>query len=276
MKAADTSARVLVLRQFIALRRAGMTSLEAVHRLVESLPDGPVRVDCRAALGRLQTSNPAEAESDFVNALTSPADAVDRATHLASAFDATLELDAARVTGQRVLQVAIAAPLLFLAAVGLVTGGEAWAVGTAALPPPTQATYDLASLMRIVGVPLAAFAVWLIGRVRVPVYGATSLEGARGLFTAASRQQPLDALQKRGVGGPERGVLKVLVSRRPPEEASAVAVGLAARLLGDGRRQVEIYRVLASTLFAFLTFNGIGVVIIALYLPIFSIAGTIK
>ncbi|MFT3711915.1 MAG: hypothetical protein QM817_30105 [Archangium sp.] len=273
----DAEARALVLQQFIALRRSGISSLDAVNRLVDALPEGAARAGCKEAALLLQAPTTAEVTDDFVRVLASRDDDVKRAEHLARSFEASLELEQARIAGRRVLQVGLAGPFVLLALVGLFAGnGQALAQLAGTLPMPTQLLYELASVMRIIGIPLAIFAVLLFSRLRVPVYGAGSLEAARGLFGAATQAAPLERLRTFKLGEAERGLLVALSKRHAPAETPVVTANLAARLMLEGRRRVETYRVFASLALAAAGVLSVGVVLIALYLPIFSIAGNVK
>jgi hypothetical protein len=169
--------------------------------------------------------------------------------------------------------VVLAGPLVMLAAAGWfpiesVTGGAT------ALPPATQLVLALGQVMQFCGLPVALVLIVVLARWKsLPVFGARSLEEARALFDAAVQVDPTRALLAADARPAPKSLARALSERMPPRDAlSRVAEVLAA----EGHRRVETWRaVVALALGAFLAATLSGV-LVALYLPIFSLAGSIQ
>lgn len=282
MTAADADARALVLHQFLALRRAGLSSLDALNRLVEALPEGPLRTACRDAALALSASTPESpvrdtgSGDDLVRVLSERSDDLSLAATLAESFQAAAELAAARRSGTLVAQLVVAVPLVGLALMGLFSDHLTSLWSGAELPAPTRLLLELLEVLKYAGLPLAVGLVLLLTRWKAPVFGASTLEASQQLFRASSLHEPMQAVSAARLDQVARAVVLALVQRAPPEDARGVVAQVARRLEREGRRRVELHHLMSSLLLAFFGVFSAATVMLALYLPLFSIAGAIK
>lgn len=278
MTAAEAEARSLVLHQFLALRRAGLSALDALNRLVEGLSDSAERTACREAALSLSAVTPSESKDDLVRVLADRSDDFAGAQVLAGSYEAASELSAARRSGVLVFQLMFAGPFFVLAAMSLFLGSfmSVWGSGDA-LPGPTAMLKDVLDVMRVAGVPVGIFIALVLSRwSRVPVYGAKSLEAARALYVAATHADPQQAAAALSLDRADRALLVTLCKRVNVNEVRNVVVEIARSLEREGRRRVEVHRMLSSLMLSFFAVSQVAGIVIAAYLPIFSIAGNVK
>lgn len=269
----DLSTRALVLRHAAALRRQGLTALAAVERVGEGLPPGAVREDCVLA-ARTLASGGAETRSDFTRVLTDATGAPEQAEALAESFDAQLDADDALGAPTFLLQLVLCGPLVLLSLMGWLFQGSFLGFGDLKLPAPTQGLLGLAEALRLTGVPLAVallFGVRAVRRRLAPGFPAFT-RAARVLAASTLPEGSVDvpALQLNGVE------LQVLEALRAHGGFSHALRTLALELTREGRSSVAAFRALAPVFAVFVVVQVYLSVLVALYLPIFSIAGSIK
>lgn len=269
----DLSTRALVLRHAAALRRQGFTALAAVERVGEGLPPGAVREDCFLA-ARTLASGGAETRSDFTRVLTDATGAADQAEALADAFDAQLDADDALGAPTFLLQLVLCGPLVLLSLLGWLFQDGFLGFGDVTLPGPTSALLELSASLRFSGAPLAVacfIGVRALRRRLAPGFPAFT-RAARALEASTRPEASVDvrALQLSGV---EAQVLEAL---RAHGGFSHALRTLALELTREGRGSVAAFRALAPVFAVFVVVQFYLSVLIALYLPIFSIAGAIK
>ncbi|MDP2269510.1 MAG: hypothetical protein Q8K32_02190 [Archangium sp.] len=268
----ELSTRTLVLRQFAAMRRQGVNASVALDQLVQGLPPGAARDDCVLA-GRALAAGAARSESDFTRVLTTADAAPSLAEALAESLEARLDaLDALRAP-VFLLQLIVAGPLVLLAGLGWLVDFSF--LGTEiAMPGPTRLLIELSDSLRWVGVPLAAGLAFAVHALRTKYSpGFRPIIRAVGLLEVSTRPEPELDLHTLGLDQLERQVLLGLQMHR------GVATGLhtlAAELRREGRASVARFRTLAPVVAMFVVVQVYLSVLIALYLPIFAIAGAIK
>ncbi|MBL8909669.1 MAG: hypothetical protein JNM17_03090 [Archangium sp.] len=272
----DSEARSLVLHQFLALRRSGLSALDALNRLVEGLGDGEERTACRdAALSLSAVAQTETKQDDLVRVLSDRSDDLQRATHLAGSYEAASELKAARRSGVLVFQAMFAGPFIAFAALSVFmnTLGSVWgSTGAAAV----EFLMNFLSVMRVIGLPVGIFLALLISRwKRVPVFGASSLEAARALYVAASHADPLQASSAVSLSRVDRALLVTLTKRVAPEQVRGVVLELAQRLEREGRRRVEVHHLLSSLMLTFFGVLTLFLLVLIAYLPIGAMLGGI-
>lgn len=269
----ELSTRALVLRQFAALRRQGLDAGTVLRQLGEGLPEGPVRADCVLA-ERALASGQRETASDFTRLLSDPHGAPEQAEALAEALETRLDAEQALAAPAFTLQVALMGPPLVLAVVGWFFPVLFQELEPARLPGPTLAMFELAAPMRFFGVPLAAGLFFAVRALR-----ARFSPGFRVLIRAADALQastrPEAEVNVRALGFTP---LELVVFQTLSFHASsALALRTLASELGrEGRASVAAFRAIAPVVALLLVFSLYTSVLIALYLPIFSIAGAIK
>lgn len=269
----DLSTRALVLRHAAALRRQGLTALAAVERVGEGLPGGAVRDDCLLA-ARALAGGGAETRSDFTRVLTDADATPEQAEALAEALDAQLDADDALGAPTFLLQLVLGGPLVLLSLMGWLFQGSFLGLGDVTLPGPTQALLELSASLRLTGVPLAVgcfFGARAMRRRLAP--GFTTFTRAARVLEASSRPEASVDVPALKLSGVE---LQVLEALRAHSGYSHALRTLASELTREGRGSVAAFRALAPVFAVFLVVQLYLSVLIALYLPIFSIAGAIK
>ncbi len=268
----ELATRALVLRQFSAMRHQGVNAAVALEQLVQGLPPGVVRDDCLRS-GRALAAGEGDAESDFTRVLTTADDAPSLAEALAESLEARLDALDALSAPVFLLQLVVAGPPVLLAALGWVfdlsfLGNEV------VLPGPTQLLIELSTSLRWVGFPLALGLVFAVHALRTRYApGFRPISRAVGLLEVSTRPAPELDLHTLGLDPLERQVLLGLQAHR------GLASGLrtlAAELRREGRASVARFRALAPAVATFVVVQVYLSVLIALYLPIFTIAGAIK
>ncbi|MFZ5439870.1 MAG: hypothetical protein ACOZQL_07660 [Myxococcota bacterium] len=260
--------RVIVLRQFAALRRRGDSSSEALARIEPTLPSGVVRQEVSAAARALATGGPI-APSALARVLSLPSGTDQQADALADALEARFQGEDATRAARAALRVALVVPIVSLALVGAI---DVQRVVNDSLPPLTELVLGVGVVMRWLAVPLVAL-VLVVTRRR----GAGLLTAAPGTFERAQR-----ALELSTHVDPSAGVQQLSLA---PTEAFLVGsaptladglVRLAAELRRDAEHQLATFRLFAPLHFLVGALLFFGALVAALYLPIFSLAGAIK
>lgn len=269
----ELATRALVLRQFAALRRQGLDAGAVLRQLGEGLPEGPVRADCVLA-ERALAAGGREAGSDFTRILSDPNGAPDQAEAFAEALETKLDAEQALAAPAFTAQVALLGPPLLLACVGWTAPALFSELDQARLPGPTAALLELAEPMRFFGVPLALglfFAVRALKARFAP--GFAVLMRAADALQASTRAEADVNVRALGFSSLELNVFQRLSFHA---STSAALRTLADELRNEGRTSVASFRAIAPVVALAFVLSLYSAVLIALYLPIFTIAGSIK
>lgn len=285
---------LLVARQVAALRGAGWSTLDALELVAGQLGDAPLQSRLREVLAALRSGG-APVQQDFLLATLSRGDAADAASlgQLADALETEQAAQAAarlRLTSVGVILLAGSLALTVGAqAIAFVAAQLGFASFGATLPAPTQLLLDVLPYLKRVG-PLgllasAAFLLtWRPSRTR----GVRRLEAAAALrqFASAVRSglgepdalrlldpaAPSLARSRLGLDVVERALLEHLAARGGTGPAAEVlAAEIEREVRGEAVGLSGLLLVVVIGVAVFVSF-----VMLALYLPIFSIAGAIK
>ncbi len=266
---ADTS--ILVARQLAALRRQGLGTLDALALVAAPLPPGELRTACERALAGLRAGvTGAQPTASPLEQACARGDATGEGgfTALAQALEARDEARRSLEGAVRVARTVLAGPLLLGALLGWALAGPGGLVALASgadLPDATQAVLAVLDVLRWVGVPLAGLVAWALPRwVSTWAPGAREFAAAQALLEgeAPARLQPAEA--------------RFLEWRRALVGAPAAGRELAEALLLDARARVSAFAVLAPLAAAVLGLVVLQGLLSALYLPVFTIARSIK
>jgi hypothetical protein len=269
----EPATRALVLRQFAALRRQGLGALEALQHLSEGLPPGAVREDCLLA-SRALAAGGAETGSDFARVLTDSTGGPEQAESLARAFEARLDAQDALAAPAFLLQFVLIGPLVVLSLLGWLLRRDFFGMEGLSLPGPTQALRELALSLQYLGLPLAAGCFFAVRAVRTKFSpGFQDFTRATRLLEASTRAEASVDFRALQLQPLEQQVLQAL---RAHGGLAPAFRALAAELSGEGRASVAAFRSLGPVVAVFVVIGVYLGVLIALYLPIFSIAGAIK
>jgi hypothetical protein len=269
----DQVTRALVLRQFAALRRQGMGSGQALELLGDGLLEGAVRDDCVLSSRALVGGRGLEDHSDFTRVLTDSTSPPEAAEGLAEAFEARLDAADALAGPTFLLQLVLAGPLVLLSLLGWLFHETFFGLN-AVLPSPTRALLALSESLRFVGVPLGVGCIFGVRALRQRFSpGFPGLTRAVRLLEASTRAEAAVDLRSLELLPVESQVLDSL--RTHGGFASALRT-LAAELIREARGSVAAFRSLGPVVAVFVVVGIYLAVLIALYLPIFSIAGSIK
>ncbi|HEY3449355.1 MAG TPA: hypothetical protein VGK67_23575 [Myxococcales bacterium] len=294
MSAAIEGNRALIAREVAALRRHGWPAGRALKLVAQKVPPGPDREALAALAAALEAGRAPDAQKDPFLAVLAQGDAAGQEALLdvARSDEAVRELRLGWMQAVVLPSVllCIALPSLFF--VGAPEELMARQFG-AAVPAPTVFVMEALKALRwltpflVAGVALLA---WKFPRDRVP--------GLRSLVVAAALRRFLAALS---AGRPERealaaidpqasrlhastalrldvyerAMLFTLEARGPAEAARA----LAREMEADAARSMQRVRVVGPTLgivVAVVFVAGMTVVALASYLPIFTLAGSIR
>lgn len=285
---------LLVARQVAALRGAGWNTLDALELVAGQLGDAPLQSRLREVLATLRSGG-APVQQDFLLATLSRGDAADAASlgQLADALETEQAAHAAArlrltsvgvilIAGSLALTVGVQAIAFVAAQLGLSAFGGV-------LPAPTQLLLDVLPYLKWIGpLSLAASVAFLLTWRPARTRGVKKLEAAAALrqFASAVRSgvaepdalrlldpaAPSLARSRIGLDVVERALLEHLAAHGGAGPAAEV---LAAELEREVRGEAGV---LSGFLLVLVIGAGVfvGLAMLALYLPIFSIAGAIK
>jgi hypothetical protein len=269
----ELSTRALVLRQFAALRRQGLEAGAVLQQLGAGLPEGSVRADCLLA-ERALASGQRETGSDFTRLLTDPNGAPEQVEALAEALETRLDAEQALLAPSFTLQVALIGPPLVLAFIGWAFPVLLLDVPPERMPGPTQVMFELSQPMRFLGVPLAIGLYFALRALRARFSpGFQVLTRAADALQASTRPEADVNVSSLGFTKLELVFFQSLSFHA----TSSVALRtLAEELRREGREAVAKFRAIAPVVGLIIVLQFYTSLLIALYLPIFSIAGAIK
>lgn len=271
MSASGTS--ILLARQLGALRAHGWSTLDALALVTDALPAGAAKASCEHSLATLRAGSTDAAPSGTPleqACRRGDASTADTFAALAEALETREAAELNHTGAARLTGLFLAGPLAVGTVLGWLLPRDLWNLGFG-LPAPTELALGLLDILRFAGLPLALGAVlasrWL-SRGYAP--GARALRTAAALSTFAA-----DSTGSTGL--PELAPLarQYFEWRRALVGPAAAARELAQELSLDARRQASAFESVVPIAAAVVSGVFMGGVLLALYLPIFSIAGAI-
>lgn len=263
-----SEAELLVVRQLEALRTAGKSQLEGVQLVADALPDGALKARCVEAVRQLASGAVQPAASAFDRLLRSANATPKSLSCLAQSLEAQLEASEVTRSAVLFLRFVVLGPFLALALRDLSHVESMFRETMSTLPVLTEAVLFVSDVGHYVGPPLALVLVVALGRFKPKwVPGARQLEVSARAFESAALGAPVSL-------DPSAQALFEQLSRFSPREQALERVGEEYR--AEARRAAVVSRVLAPMVGLVVNLLIVGTVLIALYLPIFSIAGAIK
>lgn len=288
----------IVVRQLAGLRRANWSAQDAIEFVHAELPPSEVKARLHTALS-LVRSGTSEPSSDVLVATLTRGDAAS-AVVLEQLADALEAADEARVSTTVVRATVTVVLCLCTLVVMRVSGSlvasfsNMFAEFGASLPAPTQLFIDLSGPMQVAAPIMLVVSLVIVWRARFDgVTGGRELRASSLLLQFASAVEAgvgepvaLTLIDPRAQQLPRSGVLRldsseqvflgqVMTSAGAAEAARRLAVELRAQgtqLAGEGRWWRSPGLIVVVLLTAFFVASAL----IAMYLPIFSIASAIK
>jgi len=294
MSALTASDRALVLRHVASLRRAGVPASRAVAQVVPALPEGRLKTALEGISAALERGQPAGDGADPLLAVIAQGDEAlpEVLDDAARAYE--LESDGRDLVTLVVLRLALLTGItggVCLIAPALAGVFEEFFSGIGnALPPVTQLFFAARETLVVLGVASLALTAWILlkpGLVARQVETALETDTASrfALLAAVSEAGFDDATsrQSAGLSGPgdgfdrlpllDRTAARWVLGTQGFAAAAAYAARAAAARLGDRARLVP----LVADIFL-VTWLGytVGMILIACYLPLFKIAGSVS
>lgn len=250
--------RGLLYRQVAGLVRSGLGQAQAIELACTALPAGALREEANEALAALRAGR-AQGREAGLGGLTGSVEQLERA---ASAVEARLGADSALGATRGLLQVSVALPLVVAALWG-------WILPE--FPSLAESPSPVAGLLlavcaaaRFVGLPLALAAIVGLGRAELTFApGAAEGQRAAALLDAAAGG---GAVEEARLPPVER---RYFLQRRAVVGEGQAAQELAAELLAEGRRSLDLVRALAPVGGAILSFLVVTGVLALVAQPLF-------
>ena len=253
----------LLLRQLVGLRRRGLAHDQALKLAAESLPQGALRARVDHALRVLAAGTaPAKDGLAFDGLLEDGACSLEQLESAAEALEARLWARVSLRTARLYLRVALVGPPLLACMLGWLL----WPSLADALPAVSPALLGLVGLARYAGLPLAGGALYLVQRLDrrlAPGFGKSMQAVALLEVAARGGDEPAVALRAED--------RSYFLARRARVGSTEAARELAAELALESRRSLRVFHHLAPVLAAVLAFPALGLVMVLLMQPLFSL-----
>lgn len=270
----DASARIVIARALAALRRGGFSVVDSLSFIAPALPAGPLRTDAESVLAALKAGSESTVNDPLLSLVArgeaASADALEAA---AIGLEAADSAKAARASASLWLTILLAGPLVLGAVVGW------WRPDNdfygAGVPTVTRAMFAVADVLRFVGLP-AAIVLALVARtvLRRAAPGVRELNATSELlrYAAAVECGSSPALAA-ALTPAERQFFEWRKALTTDADAARI---LAAELSVEGRRRNETFAAVAPVVgFVVVAFTAL-MFSVAIYLPMFVLAGRIK
>lgn len=276
----DASARILVARELAALRRAGFSVIDSLSFIAPALPAGTLRTDADTVLSALKSGGEANV-NDPVLSLVARGDAAsaDSLDAAAVGLEAADSAKLARASASLWLTILVAGPLIVGALVGWWRpDSEDFGAG---IPLLSRLLFTVADVLKWIGIPLAiVLAVVAHFVLRRAAPGIRELSAASSLLQYAAaveagvaRTDPLLSSALQTLTPDERQFFEWRKALTSAAEAARI---LAEELTLEGHQRTTGFASFAPVAgFGLVAFTAL-VFSVAMYLPIFSLAGAIR
>lgn len=277
------TAEITVARQLAALRRKGFGTLEAIGLVAPALDPGHARGACERAAERLRTGAGPGGEGQL-EAMLSRGDAASPAALdcLAQGYEAAAAAAGERRRAVQLVGAFVIGPLLLASLAGWAGVGDYYlSLEGGLLPAPTRGLLRMLGLLKWTG-PVLALAVALGLRASLrerPGRGLRDASRMLQLSGALEAGQPEDealALLRPGAAALDSSEARFLHWARGSIGLAAGARVLAGEKLAAALERQRRFERLVPPLLYFLLGLLAGVVFLALYMPGFTLASSLR